>query len=213
MIYAPLVAETPSLYPGNDPDVSELQAFGENKVIPDAMRDVILTALSYYPELKHTNIEFVFKDNIKKSVMQAQPKISSIFKRKSARSYVIKISKYLKLNDDIKVAIDTLPFGVLVGWIGHELGHIMDYKDRSGIAMIGFGIKYVLFENFLLGAEQRADIFALEHGLGDHIIETKNFVLDHADIPAAYKQRIKRLYMSPEEFEMLLGEATPVSSE
>ncbi len=193
----------------NDPEPAELQAFSENKVIPDDLRKVILTALSYYPELKHANIAFVFKHNIRNSVMQAQPKFSSIFRKKANRRYVVNMSQYLKLKNDAKIDIDSLPFDVLVGWIAHELGHIMDYKDRSGMAMMGFGFNYIVSKHFVSGAERRADLYAMKHGLGDSIMATKHYVLNHADIPEAYKRKLRRLYMSPEEFEMLLGEASP----
>ena len=193
--------------PGKEPN-SELAAYGKHKTIPAELEEVILTALSFYPELATTRIEFIYYENIRKSVMQAQPKVISLFRGKRKRVYKVKISRYLKLNDD-QLDITTLPFEVLVGWIGHELGHIMDYKDRSGLAMVGFGAKYWLSVNFLKEAERRADLFALEHGLGDRIMRTKTFVLDHEHIPVLYKKRIKRLYMSPEEFTQLLSEAAP----
>ena len=192
----------------DDPIGEELERYAVNKEIPDQLQDVVLTALSFYPALIDTPIEFVLKDNIKKSVMQARPKIKSIFKKKSSRKYVVKVSRYLKLNHE-KIDISTLPFEVLVGWIGHELGHVMDYKDRSSLSMIQFGLRYVLFKNFIIEAEKAADLYALKHGLGYHIVETKNFVLSHDDIPVEYKARNKRLYMSPEEFELLLGGVAP----
>ena len=191
---------------GGDPEVAELAAFAKNKVIPEEMEEVILTALSFYPDLLDTRIKFVYEQNIRKSVMQAQPKPRTLLRGKSRRVYVVKISRYLKLNEE-KLDISMLPFEVLVGWIGHELGHIMDYKDRSGFAMVGFGAKYWLSERFLKKAERRADLYALKHGLGDKIISTKNFVLNHVDIPVSYKERIKRLYMSPEEFTRMLTES------
>lgn len=210
LVSLPVLCKTHIQNEGDDPVSKELESYAEHKVIPDEMREVILTALSFYPELRNTKIKFLFKDNIKNSVMQAQPKISSIFRKKSVRRYVIKISRYLQLNHE-KVDIATLPFEVLVGWIGHELGHIMDYKDRGVFSMLGFGVRYVLSTKFVLGAEKTADLYALKHGLGNNIVETKNFVLNHADIPTVYKERIKRLYMSPEEFELLLGEVAPES--
>lgn len=189
-----------------DPTFSDVESFTKNKFIPGEMREVIIAALVSYPELADTRIDFIYKDEIRKSVMQAQPKVSTLFRGKKNRTYVVKISRFLELNDK-NLDISTLPFEVLVGWIAHELGHIMDYKNRSGLAMMGFGAKYWLSENFLKKAERRADMFALKHGLGDKIIKTKNFVLNHEEIPAWYKQRMKRLYMSPQEFSELLSEA------
>lgn len=193
---------------GDDPVSEELEAYAVNKVIPDQIRNEILTALSFFPELTDTPIKFVLKDNIRKSVMQAQPKIKSIFNKKSSREYVVKISRYLKLTHD-KIDISTLPCEVLVGWIGHELGHVMDYKDRSSLSMIKFGLWYVLFKNFVIEAEKAADLYALKHGLGYQIMETKHFVHSHDDLPVEYKARKKRLYISPEEFEVLLRDGAP----
>ena len=173
------ISITPSVgQPGGDPEATELASFTKNKIIPEEIEEVILTALSFYPDLLNTRIKFIYEENIRKSVMQAQPKVSSLFRGKSRRVYVVKISRYLKLKKE-KLDIATLPFEVLVGWIGHELGHIMDYKDRSGLAMVGFGAQYWLSERFLKKAERRADLYALKHGLGDKIISTKNFVLNH----------------------------------
>ncbi len=191
-----------------DPHSSKLATYGKHKTIPPELEQVILTALSFYPELANTRIEFIYHENIRKSVMQAQPKVLSLLRGKKKRVYKVKISRYLKLNDG-QLDITTLPFEVLVGWIGHELGHIMDYKDRSGLAMVGFGAKYWLSVKFLKGAERRADLFALKHGLGDRIMSTKNFVMNHEHIPVLYKKRLKRLYMSPEEFTELLSEVAP----
>ncbi|WKN43174.1 hypothetical protein [Tunicatimonas pelagia] len=190
-----------------DSVVSDVAAFTKNKSIPDEMRSVIIAALSQYPDLVDTRIEFRYEDEIRKSVMQAQPKVMSLLRGKSKRAYIIKISRYLELNNK-NLDISTLPFEVLVGWIAHELGHIMDYHDRSGLAMMSFGIKYWLSEKYLKKAERRADMYALRHGLGDEVVKTKKFILNHAEIPNWYKARIKRLYMSPKEYSQLISEDT-----
>ena len=186
---------------------SDVEAFIKNKIIPDEMHSVIVTALSQYPDLANTRIEFRYEDEIRKSVMQAQPKLGSLLRSKSKRAYVVKISRYLELKDE-NLDISALPFEVLVGWIAHELGHIMDYRDRSGLAMMGFGAKYCLSEKYLKKAERRADMYALRHGLGEKVVETKKFILNHAEIPDWYKTRIKRLYMSPKEYSQLISAAT-----
>jgi hypothetical protein len=35
--------------------------------------------------------------------------------------------------------------------------------------------------------------------LGQYLIATKRFILDHAELPQAYKDKIARLYVSPDE--------------
>ncbi|WKN30017.1 hypothetical protein PZB74_13690 [Porifericola rhodea] len=172
--------------------------FAKNKRIPDVIRDEVLEALSHYPELKNTPIDFVFRKDIIKSFMQAQPRWFGIFQSRRKRAYVVKITPALKLKEK-SIPVEELPRETLIGWIGHELGHIMDYQTRSGLGLIRFGLGYLSSESYLKRAEQTADLFAINHGLGSEILSTKNFILDHAQIPMTYKNRIRRLYMSPEE--------------
>ena len=90
--------------------------------------------------------------------------------------------------------------------MGHELGHICDYQNRSSFGLIGFGFKYLFSRKFIREAERNADSFAIIHGMEDYIIATKNFILDNANIPESYKDRIKRFYLSPEEIMLLIDE-------
>ncbi len=176
-----------------------------NKIVPDNIWREAYIALSHYPELKETPIEFRFKKNIKKSFMQAQPKIGGIFKKKKNRSYLIFINEKFKIEDEV-FDLTTVPSEVLIGWLGHELGHIMDYRDRSGLEMLWFGIKYITSENYIREAERRADTYAVNHGLGEHIIATKNFIINHSRLSDTYKDRIQDLYLSPEEIMVLIDD-------
>ena len=188
----------PEHFPELDIDI-DLERFGVNKEIPDEIREVTLLALSHYPELMDVNIDFQFQNKIRGSVMQAQPKIGSLlFNNKDNRAYRIKISRHLELLDEM-VPIEELPHKVLLGWIGHELGHIKDYLDRSMVNMMAFGVKYVLSDRFVTQAEIAADSHSVSNGLGKAIVATKEFVLNHDRLPEAYKDKIRALYMSPGE--------------
>ncbi|MEM5566155.1 hypothetical protein WNY78_13630 [Psychroserpens sp. AS72] len=167
-------------------------------IIPDSINKEVETALSFYPELDSINIEFRFKKNIKKSTMQARPRFGSFFRSKKNRKYVILISETFKISDTTFRTRD-IPFDIFTGWIGHELGHIMDYQDRSKLNLIWFGIKYVLSDSHIVEAERAADSFAVSHGMEDYILKTKDFILNHANITTSYKDRIKKYYLSPEE--------------
>ncbi|RKS53541.1 hypothetical protein BC962_1793 [Gillisia mitskevichiae] len=176
-----------------------------NKIIPKSIADEVAIALSHYPELKDTPIEFRFKEKIKKSFMQAQPKFSGIFKNKKNRSYFVMITEHFHIENE-SFSISEVPSEVLIGWIGHELGHIMDYQERSGINLIGFGISYLTSHKFIKEAERAADTFAVSHGMGDYILATKDFILNHAHLSSIYKDRIRKLYLSPEEILLLVEE-------
>ncbi|GEO10881.1 hypothetical protein [Segetibacter aerophilus] len=175
----------------------ELKSFRNNKVIPAAVEKNVLKALSFYPELIPANISFIFKKNIKTSVMQAQPVFMTLLSRRKNRRYRVNISKQFKLIHS-QMPIEQIPDEVMVGWIGHELGHILDYESRSNVGMISFGYKYYFHSSFVKHAEMLADSLAVERGMGNYIVATKRFILDHAELPQAYKDKIRRLYLSPD---------------
>ena len=175
---------------------SEFDLFRTNKTIPKVIEEEVLKALYFYPELQKTHIKFVFKQNIKKSVMQAQPDVKMILQGK--RAYNINISSLFKLTTTA-IPIHQIPKDILVGWIGHELGHIMDYENRNILGIIRFGLGYVFSTTYLRKAEKTADTYAVNHGLGWYILQTKNFILNHADLSEKYKNKIARLYLSPDD--------------
>lgn len=170
--------------------------------VPEKIREIALKALSYYPELQNHTIEFVINSNIRKSVMQAQPKFVSMLGF-GKRTYLIKISRNFELKG-VKTPIEDLPEGVLLGWIGHELGHIMDYTFKNTLSLILFGIGYLTSRRFIIEAERAADTFAVNHGLGEYILETKDFILNQAGMSPRYLDRINRLYLPPEEVMLMM---------
>ena len=177
----------------------------EHHVIPKEIENEVNKALGYYPQLDSTYIEFKFKKNIKKSTMQARPTFDSFFRTKKNRRYVILISEKFKISDKEFRTVD-IPSDIFVGWIGHELGHILDYQNRSNFNLLWFGINYLFSQNHIVEAERAADSFAVNQGMESYILKTKDFILNNADINKRYKNRIKRYYLSPEEIMELVKE-------
>ncbi|PQJ72105.1 hypothetical protein [Polaribacter butkevichii] len=175
----------------------------KHHIIPITIKEKVETGLNYYPELKNIYIEFKFKKNIKKSTMQARPTFDSFFRSKKNRKFVILISEKFKISDK-EFSTRDIPKDVFIGWIGHELGHIMDYKERSRFNLIWFGLKYLFSDNHIVAAERAADRFAVQHKMELYILKTKNFILNNAAITQAYKNRIKKYYLSPEEIMVLV---------
>ncbi len=171
--------------------------YEQNKQIPASIRQKVLKALSYYPELKETHIKFIFKSRIKTSVMQAQPVYSTLLGSKKNRRYRINIAAHFKLVNS-ELPILTIPDEVFIGWIGHELGHILDYEGKSNLEMMSFGYRYVFHSSFVKHAEMMADSYAVERGMGNYIVATKRFILNNAELPQSYKDKISRLYLSPD---------------
>ncbi|MBQ4820571.1 hypothetical protein [Aquimarina sp. MMG016] len=184
---------------------TDSKIYAENKIIPENILKEVNTALSHYPELGKVYIEFKFKPSLNKSFMKAQPKFSTLLKSKRKRRYVILMSKVFKI-DGLELKIKDVPSDVLIGWIGHELGHILDYHERSSLNLIAFGLKYWLSKNYIREAERVADTYAVSHNMKDYILETKRFILNHSSLSEKYKARIKQLYLSPDEIMLLVKE-------
>lgn len=183
--------------------------------VPPSIREEAEIALSYYPQLHDVDIEFKFNDMVRKNFMQAQPTYKSIFKSRKNRSYIILISKEFKVENEI-FTIKEIPSDVLTGWLGHELGHVMDYRSRSTLGMLLFGFKYLYSHSHIQEVERAADDYAVRHGMGDYILKTKNFILNHTSLSEKYKQRMRKFYLSPEEILDLInryGETGQVPSE
>ncbi|NHF61031.1 hypothetical protein FK220_016890 [Flavobacteriaceae bacterium TP-CH-4] len=171
--------------------------------IPKSIRKEALLALSHYPLLEQTDITFKFKKKLHKSIMKAQPKFGALFKSRRKRGYVILISESFQLGDSL-FRTKNLDSDILIGWLGHELGHIMDYRNRSNLNLIGFGINYYFSKQFIKEAERAADGYAVAAGLAPYILKAKNFILNKAGISKKYRNRIKELYLSPDEIMVLV---------
>jgi hypothetical protein len=175
-----------------------LNVFYQHKTIPVVVEPEIKKALSFYPELKDTPIDFVFDPNTSKSVMLSQPVLKSFLRGQKNRTYVVKINPRFSMVHS-SIPIQNVPPTILTGWFGHELGHVLDYSQRSNWEILVFGVRYLSSDHFIQQAERNADTYAVDHGLGTYIIATKNFILNNADLPLVYKERIKRLYLSPQQ--------------
>lgn len=182
-----------------------LLEYKHNKEIPSVIERQTLIALSHYPELKDTRIRFTFTRKLKRSVMAARPVVPSLFKKREERTYNVLINPVFKLEHSFET-IRQIPDSVMIGWIGHELGHIMDYENRSTWGLLGFGISYGLSKKYIRKAERIADRFAVAHGLGEHLVATKSFILDHTELPQAYQEKIAALYLSPDDIVTLVAE-------
>lgn len=190
-----------TIHPESIPD--DLEVYRNNKEIPESIATQVLIALSHFPELLETEIRFQFTDNLRGPVMAARPVVSTMLRHRSRRAYRVLINPMFKLRH-LKTPMDHIPDSVMVGWIGHELGHVMDYQTKSSPQLAAFGLRYWSSDRFVKRAERVADTYATQHGLGAYIFAHKDFVLGHADLPPHYKARIARLYLSPDDIVELI---------
>lgn len=182
--------------------ISGLQAQHE---APDELQEVVQRALAFYPDLQDTRITFKFKKHIHKSTMQAQPAFFSLFGPRKKRHYKVLISERFQISGKEFETRD-IPPDILVGWFGHELGHIADYKQRSSFNLFFFGLAYLLSDRHIRSTERTADAVAVSRGMESYILKTKEFLLNHSSISPGYRQRILKYYLSPEEIMALVDE-------
>lgn len=167
--------------------------------------DCFFEALEGYPNLQKQPLRLRMHA-MKDMTMRAQPVVNRNFFSRRKRAYRIDVQHTTRVNRHI--VLEDLDRQVLVGWFAHELGHIRDYYSRSGLNLILFGLGYWLLSTFRIGAERKADLYAIEHGFATEINVTKRFLLEESDIPNSYKDRLNRYYMTIEEVERVVLERT-----
>ncbi len=178
------------------------EKFGANKLIPEQYEVEILIALSYFPELKDVHILFMPKKL--KTTMACRPGADAIIASKQNRIYRIFINNHIKTKDGINY--DDVPFNARIGLIGHELGHVVDYMQKSMVRIIGNGIAYVLSDSYRKAFEADVDQIAVEHGLGWQLYAFSHFVWNKADVDESYLEFKEDNYPSPNRFRTWLKE-------
>ncbi len=145
--------------------------YGNNKTLPPGFELQTLIALSYFPELKDTHIEFRVKPAY--SLLQTRPVAHGIFSRRR-RHYTITISdsSYWKLQP---IRLDPMNFNAQVGVLGHELSHVADFSRRSLGSLIASGIGH-LSSRYIDQFEYSTDSIAIAHGLGYQLLAWSTFV-------------------------------------
>jgi hypothetical protein len=167
------------------------QIFSNKKLFHPKIKSAALVALSRYPELKNTRIEFLFR-NIT-ATMETRPKINfKAFSRKQ-RTYQVFIN--LNKGENRALDIDSLTETMKVGWIAHELGHVVDYESRSAFSLMAMGVFYVTVPSFKRNIEQSVDIITIRHGLGYEHCEGAEYLLYQSNATEKYKKNNLKYYL------------------
>ena len=151
-------------------------------------------ALSHYPELHHKKISLKLKSI--GSTMQAQPSPNFIFKRKNKRGYSI----FVNNNPEITgLNYEELSFNGLVGWIGHEFAHLIDYSSMNNRELLGFIASYVFNNRTMRRTERNADRETIKRGLGIQLLDGVAFFENNKKVSKRYRKKKKKNYLSEEE--------------
>lgn len=145
---------------------------GSNKIIPSEFEQQILIALSYFPELTGTSIEFRIKHT--HTPLSTRPSWLSVLKKKNKRNYIIIISDS-SVQSLSPILFNNLDFNAQIGVIGHELSHVADFLHQSTFGMLRIGLGN-LSPKFLDKFEYKTDSICIAHGLGYQLLAWSIFV-------------------------------------
>lgn len=183
------------------------QLYSHNKEIPAEFEKEILTSLSFYPELRNVKIRFEY-GNIFTS-MKAVPTMGFLFQKHENRTYRIVMNK--KKCGCGKNLMQRASFEALTGVIGHELGHIKDYHQRSNFGLLKLLVSYITKKS-RTETEQRADKYAVEHNLGEQLLMFNDHIMNDACMDKKYIQYKKRFYNSSNTLSDMIDSHTRASA-
>lgn len=181
-------------------DLARLEAeFGQRKKIPARYRAQILTALSFFPELREVKIDFV----VRKSVipLSSRPRLGSLLRAAKHRRYLITISSQ-STKELTPILLENLPYNAQVGVLGHEISHVANYLHTSawGLARIGWGL--VFSDRATDRFEANTDQTCIEHGLGFQLhawsVEIYKIMGDSVEASQGQRQPMRERYLRPE---------------
>lgn len=167
--------------------------YGTNKIFVEEFIEPTLIALSYYPELKDTKIEF--KYSAEATTMAARPKPMSMFAR---RRYIVLINNKQEFEG---IHLKDVPFNAQIGIIGHELAHIADYQNHNLLGVTSILMRYSSKKRKAL-FEKEIDRATIERGLGWQLYDWAHYSLSPEN-GATQKYRDFKLkhYLTPQEIE------------
>jgi hypothetical protein len=134
--------------------------------------------------------------------MVSRPKPGSIFRNNNKREYQVIIRK--KGTSKKGLEWSELSFNSLVGWIGHELAHIINYHHRVFGGILFMGMRYA-FPQFRRRMERFTDQLTIKNDLGYALYEGTEYTLNSSSISESYKRRIKKFYLSPAEIKKYIS--------
>ncbi len=171
---------------------SLIKIHGYKKIFISEYELPAITALSHYPELDSTIIEF--KNKKLKGLGNARPKMDFLFRKQVNRHYVIIINK--NAEDVLGLPFSDIPFNAQTGFFGHELAHIADYTEKNNLKLIFFATKYMFMQKSI---ERYTDKIAIEHNLGHQLYELISFIMKNPDTNKDYLKFKRNNYLNCEE--------------
>lgn len=153
--------------------------YGISKIIPAVYETQILIALSYFPELKNTTIEFRLKKT--KTPLSSKPTLLGLVESAKKRKYIITISE--ETNPELEpILFKKLNFNAQVGVLGHELSHVSDYLTKGFGKIMNLLLIEIFSKKQVDKFEARTDHICINHGLGFQLLDWSKSVRENLKI-------------------------------
>mgnify|MGYP006293448961 CR=1 FL=1 len=181
---------------------SLLNVYSANKMYDSAMLYPILMAIQHYPELQNTAIEFR-RGNIP-TLMAARPRLSTLFRKKDKREYLVIISTN-PVNKS-KQIFRNMSLSAKTGILGHEFAHVLCYEQLSSFQIVLFGIRYLFGKRKI---EHETDRVAIERGLGEELLNYTMHIKHSKLTCKKYRKRKRKYYLSVSEIQQVVDAHSP----
>ncbi|MGB0524078.1 MAG: hypothetical protein ACPGJS_14010 [Flammeovirgaceae bacterium] len=152
-----------------------LKNFGKKKWMPHGTELAVLRALSHYPELK--DVPIIFSYSVSEYELRSRPEPLSVLLPWRERRFEVLISQSLP-PELAGAALHELPYNAQIGVLGHELAHTVSYLDKSSLALVWLGLKYMFSADFRKAYERETDRVTIEHQLRPQLREWSKAVHD-----------------------------------
>jgi hypothetical protein len=174
--------------------------FGKRKNVTEEFRLAFYYAISYYPELINTRI--IFREKKLATTMAARPTALSIIRTRKHRTYCI----YINSNENHpSPVLSEFTFNAQIGIIGHELAHILHYRDERSKHVLHEAINYRK-ENFKSHFERETDSMTIARGLGWQLYDFTSQLHALKSVPEEYKKYKIKMYMTPAQIFSMMGD-------
>jgi len=149
---------------------------------PHLLSDVQFV-LSYYPELQGKQVK-VYYSSIKQT-MNSRPCFRNLFVRKENRTYRIIINNNTGKEKGLPIAV--LSDDVRIGFIAHEVAHMLTYDQMNNAQTMKFALKYVFSKKFVFNVERYTDNVAIEHHLARQLYAGTEYCQSCTDLSPKYR--------------------------
>ncbi len=173
-----------------------LKEYGKNKKLAEGFEYQCLLALSHYPELKETRMDFLVQPTF--LPLASRPETMSVIFPWVKRKYQVIISSE-SADFFEKILLKNTPFNEQVGIIGHELAHSVYYQDKNSFQLAKMAYDYQ-YGDIQVAFERETDKRAVAHGLGYQMYDFAYFVRRaFGDSEEEIEAEEGDMYLSPPE--------------